>query len=207
MIQCVGSRIGVASYCSRLLLLGSDQERPEAQGGRPEPGGHPSSTATSGPSASRKTTTGRPRANVRFVRYDEERKAEVRAEGDHIAVSVFDPILNEQVELRADLLALSVGTVPNPGNADVGKIAQGAHVTRTVSSRAHVNWRPSISPRMASHVRDGRMPRSSARNRSPRPTAAVSRACTILTKDFNRGRKGRHPASIRTLHGLPASAS
>ncbi|MHB9099319.1 MAG: NAD(P)-binding protein, partial [Syntrophales bacterium] len=45
-------------------------------------------------------------ADVRFVRYDEERKPEVKAAGDGIAVSVFDPILNETVEIRADLLAL-----------------------------------------------------------------------------------------------------
>ena len=73
-------------------------------------------------------------ANVKFVRYDEDRKPEVRQEGSRIVVSVFDPILNEKTAMPADLLALSVGTVPNSGERRDRQDAQGARPTRTGSS-------------------------------------------------------------------------
>ncbi|MBN1615331.1 MAG: FAD-dependent oxidoreductase, partial [Deltaproteobacteria bacterium] len=61
-------------------------------------------------------------ANVKFVRYDEDRKPEVKNDAGRIAVTVFDPILNEPVKIETDLLVLSVGAVPNPANEEIGKM-------------------------------------------------------------------------------------
>ncbi|MDP1991365.1 MAG: NAD(P)-binding protein [Syntrophales bacterium] len=123
-------------------------------------------------------------ADVRFVRYDEERKPEVKAAGDKIAVSVFDPILNEQVEIRADLLALSVGTVPNPVNAEIGKMLKVPTNQDGFFLEAHVKLRP------VDFATDGvfmcgmaHAPKFSDESIT-QANAAVSRACTILTKDF-----------------------
>ena len=123
-------------------------------------------------------------ADVRFVRYDEDRKPEVKAEGDKIAVTVFDPILNETVELRADLLALSVGTVPNPGNAEIGKMLKVPTNQDGFFLEAHVKLRP------VDFATDGvfmcgmsHAPKFSEESIT-QANAAVSRACTILWKDF-----------------------
>ncbi len=123
-------------------------------------------------------------ADVRFVRYDEERKPEVKAAGDKIAVSVFDPILNETVEIKADLLALSVGTVPNPVNAEIGKMLKVPTNQDGFFLEAHVKLRP------VDFATDGvfmcgmaHAPKFSDESIT-QANAAVSRACTILTKDF-----------------------
>ncbi len=123
-------------------------------------------------------------ANVRFVRYDEERKPEVKAAGDGVLVTVFDPILNEAVEIKADLLALSVGTVPNPVNAEIGKMLKVPTNQDGFFLEAHVKLRP------VDFATDGVFMCGMAH--SPKfsdeavtqANAAVSRACTILTKDF-----------------------
>ncbi|MBU4370572.1 MAG: FAD-dependent oxidoreductase, partial [Proteobacteria bacterium] len=123
-------------------------------------------------------------ADVRFVRYDEDRKPEVKAEGDKIAVTVFDPVLNETVEIRADLLALSVGTVPNPGNAEIGKMLKVPTNQDGFFLEAHVKLRP------VDFATDGvfmcgmsHAPKFSEESIT-QANAAVSRACTILAKDF-----------------------
>jgi heterodisulfide reductase subunit A len=123
-------------------------------------------------------------ADVRFVRYDEERKPEVKAAGDKITVKVFDPILNETVEIKADLLALSVGTVPNPVNAEIGKMLKVPTNQDGFFLEAHVKLRP------VDFATDGvfmcgmaHAPKFSDESIT-QANAAVSRACTILTKDF-----------------------
>jgi heterodisulfide reductase subunit A-like polyferredoxin len=123
-------------------------------------------------------------ANVRFVHYAEERKPEVRAEGNKVAVTVFDPILNETIELSADLLALSVGTVPNPGNAEIGKMLKVPTNQDGFFLEAHVKLRP------VDFATDGvymcgmcHTPKFSEESIT-QANAAVSRACTILWKDF-----------------------
>jgi len=74
--------------------------------------------------------------NVKFIRFDEERKPEVKVEGGKVTVSVFDPVMNEPVDLRADILALSVGTVPTRKTRPSARCSRSPR-TRTVSS-----WRP-----------------------------------------------------------------
>ena len=122
--------------------------------------------------------------NVKFVRYDEDRKPEVRQDGNQVAVTVFDPILNEKVELKTDLLALSVGTVPNPGNEEIGKMLKVPTNQDGFFLEAHVKLRP------VDFQTDGvfmcgmaHAPKLSE-EAITQAYAAVSRACTILTKDY-----------------------
>ena len=122
--------------------------------------------------------------NVKFVRFDEERKPEVKVDGGKVTVSVFDPVMNEPVDLRADILALSVGTVPNPDNAATGMMLKVPTNQDGFFLEAHVKLRPvdfatdgvfmcgmSHAPKMSEET-------------IAQANAAVSRACTILTKDF-----------------------
>jgi len=122
--------------------------------------------------------------NVKFIRYDEDRKPEVRAAGDRLAIRVFDPILNEPVELDADILALSVGTIPNPGNEEIGKMLKVPTNQDGFFLEAHVKLRPvdfatdgvfmcgmSHAPKLSEEA-------------ITQANAAVSRASTILSKDF-----------------------
>jgi heterodisulfide reductase subunit A len=184
MIQCVGSRIPERPYCSRYCCSEAVKNALKLKEADPN----------------REVTVlyrdirtfgfkedyykGAREADVRFVRYDEDRKPEVREEGGTLVVSVFDPVLNEKIELRADLLALSVGTVPNPGNAEIGKMLKVPTNQDGFFLEAHVKLRP------VDFATDGvfmcgmaHAPKFSDESIT-QANAAVSRACTILTKDF-----------------------
>ncbi|HXK47437.1 MAG TPA: NAD(P)-binding protein [Deltaproteobacteria bacterium] len=122
--------------------------------------------------------------NVKFVRYDEDRKPEVVDNGSRLAVKVFDPILNAPVTLDADMLALSVGTVPNPQNEEIGKMLKVPTNQDGFFLEAHVKLRP------VDFATDGvfmcgmsHAPKLSE-DAIVQANAAVSRACTILTKDL-----------------------
>ncbi|MBI5015591.1 MAG: FAD-dependent oxidoreductase [Deltaproteobacteria bacterium] len=121
---------------------------------------------------------------VEFVRYDEDRKPEVRERGGRLGVKVFDPVLNEPVELEADLVALSVGAAPNPGNETVGKMLKVPTNQDGFFLEAHVKLRP------VDFATDGvfmcglaHSPKMSDETIS-QAFAAVSRACTVLTQPF-----------------------
>jgi len=51
-------------------------------------------------------------AGVIFIRYDLDRKPQVRANGDNVTVDVHDPILGRDVRIHADLLTLASAIVP-----------------------------------------------------------------------------------------------
>jgi heterodisulfide reductase subunit A len=184
MIQCVGSRIAERPYCSRyccseaiknaLKLKEADPKREVTIIYR--------DIRTFGLKEDYYKKARE--ADVRFVRYDEERKPEVSQEGGRLIVSAFDPILNEKIELPADLLALSVGTVPNPENAEIGKMLKVPTNQDGFFLEAHVKLRP------VDFATDGvfmcgmsHAPKFSEES-VIQANAAVSRAGTILAKDF-----------------------
>ncbi len=122
--------------------------------------------------------------NVRFIRYDEERPPEVREEAGGVAVSVFDPVMSEPVEVRADVLALAVATVPNPQNEEIGKMLKVPTNQDGFFLEAHVKLRP------VDFATDGvfmcgmaHAPKFSSES-LVQALAAVSRAGVILTKDY-----------------------
>ena len=104
--------------------------------------------------------------------------------GDKLEVKVFDPILNEAVSLPADIVALSVGVVPNPENAAIGQMLKVPTNQDGFFLEAHVKLRP------VDFQTDGVF--MCGMSHSPKfsdesitqANAAVSRACTILTLDF-----------------------
>ena len=54
-----------------------------------------------------------------FVRYDEDRKPEVRSDRNGLIVKVRDPILERDLDLAADLLVLSSYMIPGEGTEDL----------------------------------------------------------------------------------------
>ena len=122
--------------------------------------------------------------NIKFISYEEDRKPEVVASGDKVEVKIFDPILNEAVVLPADVVALSVGVVPNPENAAIGQMLKVPTNQDGFFLEAHVKLRP------VDFQTDGvfmcgmaHSPKFSDESIT-QANAAVSRACTILTLDF-----------------------
>ena len=123
-------------------------------------------------------------ANIKFIVYEEDRKPQVVASGNKVEVKVFDPILNEQITLPADIVALSVGVVPNPENMVIGQMLKVPTNQDGFFLEAHVKLRP------VDFATDGvfmcgmaHSPKFSDESIT-QANAAVSRACTILTLDY-----------------------
>ncbi|MDI9570870.1 MAG: NAD(P)-binding protein [Pseudomonadota bacterium] len=184
MIQCVGSRIPERPYCSRyccseamknaLKLKEMDPDREVTVIYR--------DIRTFGLKEDYYKKARE--LNVRFIRYDEDRKPEVVQRGDKLSIRVFDPIMNAPVEFETDLLALSVGTVPNPENVAIGNMLKVPTNQDGFFLEAHVKLRP------VDFATDGvfmcgmaHAPKLSE-DAVVQANAAVSRACTILTKDY-----------------------
>jgi len=184
MIQCVGSREAERPYCSRYCCSQAIKNALKLKEADP---------ATEVTIIYRDIRTfglkedyyKRAReADVRFIRYEIERKPEVRHDGSGVIVSVFDPILNEAVELKADILALSVATLPNPQNEAIGQMLKVPTNQDGFFLEAHVKLRP------VEFATDGvffcglaHAPKFSSES-AVQARAAVSRAAVILTKDY-----------------------
>ncbi len=184
MIQCVGSRIPERPYCSRYCC--SEAMKNALKLKEMDPSKDVTiiyrDIRTFG---LKEDFYNRARElNVQFIRYDEDRKPEVVQEGDRLSIRIFDPVMNAPVEFKTDLLALSVGTVPNPENAEIGQMLKVPTNQDGFFLEAHVKLRP------VDFATDGvfmcgmsHAPKLSE-DAIVQANAAVSRACTILTKDF-----------------------
>lgn len=122
-------------------------------------------------------------AGVTFIRYDEYDKPEIITQAESLKVSLKDPLLNYQLILDADLLVLSLGAVPQP---DCGEVAEMLKIPLNEDKfflEAHVKLRP------VDFATEGIFLAGMAH--SPKfidetivqANGAVSRACTIISKD------------------------
>ena len=110
--------------------------------------------------------------------------ASTNSSREGLAVEVFDPVLNRDITIKADLLALSLGTVPNADNEAIGKFLKVPINQDGFFLEAHVKLRP------VDFATDGVFFCGMAH--SPKLSdetvvqayAAVSRATSVLTKDF-----------------------
>ena len=184
MIQCVGSRIPERPYCSRYCC--SEAMKNALKLKEMDPAREVTVIYRDIRTFGLKEDYYKKarELNVRFIRYDEERKPEVIQQGDKLSIRVFDPIMNGPVEFKTDLLALSVGTVPNPENVAIGNMLKVPTNQDGFFLEAHVKLRP------VDFATDGvfmcgmaHAPKLSE-DAIVQANAAVSRAGTILTKDF-----------------------
>jgi heterodisulfide reductase subunit A len=78
---------------------------------------------------------------VIFIRYEKDALPEVIEEGGKVKIEFLDPLLDEKIAIKPDLLALSVGVVPN----DVEHLAKELKVPLTADKfflEAHAKLRP-----------------------------------------------------------------
>ncbi len=120
---------------------------------------------------------------VLFIRFDVDRKPRVELEGDGLKITVFDPILQQNVVLRPDILTLASAIETR----DVEPLAKMFKVPLNPEGfflEAHMKLRPVDFATEGVYV--------AGLAHWPKPTeeciaqakAAASRAATVLTKDF-----------------------
>jgi heterodisulfide reductase subunit A-like polyferredoxin len=120
---------------------------------------------------------------VIFIRYAPERKPEVKHVGNKLLVTVFDSLLDEELVIDTDMLTLSTGVTPLEDNVHLSQLLKVPLNEDGFFLEAHMKLRP------VDFATDGIFLAGMAH--SPKfidesisqACAAVSRACTILTKD------------------------
>ncbi len=121
---------------------------------------------------------------VIFIRYDLDHEPHVAERDGRMIVRVYEPLLKEEIELDADHVVLSVGTVANPGNTEIAKMLKVPLTAEGFFLEAHMKLRP------VDFATDGVFLCGMAH--SPKlmdesiaqAEAAASRACTILSKEY-----------------------
>jgi heterodisulfide reductase subunit A len=81
------------------------------------------------------------KAGAIFIRYDDDNKPKVEFEDGKPVITAFDPVLRGEVQIRADILSLSSGLVPN----DVDDLLEVFGVEANVDGfyqEADFKWRP-----------------------------------------------------------------
>jgi heterodisulfide reductase subunit A len=78
---------------------------------------------------------------VIFIPYELEKKPEIYEKGRNLHIRFFDSILQEEMDLTPDLVALSVGIVPD-GTAELSKLLKAPLTDDRFFLEAHVKLRP-----------------------------------------------------------------
>jgi len=120
---------------------------------------------------------------VQFVRFDPEKdKPDVKTGGKRIKVAVFDEILQEKIELSADLLVLSARIDPNPDNALLSKMLKVPLNSDRFFLEAHVKLRPVDFATEGVFLAGMAHTPKSIEETISQANAAAARVCTIVSK-------------------------
>jgi len=187
MIQCVGSRNGQRPYCSRVCCSQAIKNALKLKETKPEMNIYVLCRDMRTYGFKEVYYEEARRRGVTFVRYDLDEKPEVKVvrEGDLLLlkVGVYDPILDEQLFINADILALGVATIPS---AEIRELSQFYKVPLNEDGffvEAHVKLRPvDFATEGVFMCGLAHGPKFIEESIS-QAKAAASRASTILAKD------------------------
>jgi len=183
MIQCVGSRNGERPYCSRICCAQAVKNALKIKELSPETEVYVlyKDMRTYGfledyyrEAASK---------GVLFICYDDENKPKVIQKNGKLKMIVREPVVKAWIPIEADLLALSVATIPNPDNERIAKMLKIPLSKDGFFLEAHMKLRP------VDFATDGvflcglaHWPKSIEESIS-QACAAAGRAITILSKE------------------------
>jgi heterodisulfide reductase subunit A len=184
MIQCVGSRGEKVPYCSRICCTTAIKNALQIKKREPDSKVYVlfRDIRTYG---FREEYYDKAQENgVIFLRYDVDSKPKVEFAEGNLRVYVKEPEIGEEIQLDPDLVVLSVAQVPDPKNEDLSKMLKVPLSKDGFFLEAHMKLRP------VDFATEGVFLCGSAH--SPKfidesisqAEAVVSRACTILSKDY-----------------------
>lgn len=183
MIQCVGSREPDHQYCSRICCAGAvknaiamKEKKPDAQifilyrdmrtyGFREE------------------YYTKAREMGIMFIKYDLESKPVVEERGDGLHISVYDNILNAELDIAADLLVLSARIDANGDNPELCKYYKVPLTADKFFLEAHVKLRPVDFASEGVFVCGFAHYPKDVDESISQAMAAAGRALTVLSKD------------------------
>ncbi|MEJ2248177.1 MAG: CoB--CoM heterodisulfide reductase iron-sulfur subunit A family protein [Candidatus Lokiarchaeota archaeon] len=119
---------------------------------------------------------------VIFIRYDEENPPEVIPNGEYLKVEVNSP-KSGKISIQSDLVVLSAGIIPHENNEDLAKMLKVPLNEDDFFLEAHVKLRPVDFATEGIFVAGLAHAPKPIEDSISQANAAVSRACTILSKD------------------------
>ncbi|MBA3044623.1 MAG: CoB--CoM heterodisulfide reductase iron-sulfur subunit A family protein, partial [Euryarchaeota archaeon] len=142
MIQCVGSRQEGRPYCSRICCKDAIKNALKLKELAPDSQVFILYRDMRTYGYSEKQYAEAREKGVIFVRFDLNGKPEVKKAQDGLEVLIHDPILNEDILIRTDLLALSPAIVPRDDNEVLAKLLKVPLNSDGFFLEAHVKLRP-----------------------------------------------------------------
>ncbi|MEK6655608.1 MAG: FAD-dependent oxidoreductase [Thermodesulfobacteriota bacterium] len=142
MIQCVGSRDEKRPYCSRLCCTEAVKNALKIKELSPDTNVYVLYRDVRTYGFREGYYTKARRAGVAFVRYDETAKPEVLKDGGGLRVKVRDEILGMTLNIPADLVVLSTGTVPDEDSKTIAQFLKVPLNQDGFFLEAHMKLRP-----------------------------------------------------------------
>ncbi len=112
MIQCVDSREEPRNYCSRVCCANSLKQALDLKEKNPELAVYILYRDMMAYGFSEAYYTQARKAGVIFIQYQVDEKPRVQSDQQSLSVMVLEPILGQQVQIKADLVVLATGVVP-----------------------------------------------------------------------------------------------
>ncbi|MDI6839695.1 MAG: FAD-dependent oxidoreductase [bacterium] len=142
MIQCVGSRDDSHQYCSRICCSQAVKNSLRLLEINPDASIYVLYRDVRTYGLKEDFYRKAREAGVVFIRYDDESKPELRRANGKLMISVFEPILNEKLEIVPDLVVLSNGVEPEKENEKLAKLLKVPLNSEGFFLEAHVKLRP-----------------------------------------------------------------
>jgi heterodisulfide reductase subunit A len=121
---------------------------------------------------------------VTFIRYDLGTKPRVTVDGEDLRIEVLDHFIGEEVILTPDYLILSPATIPNEDNPDLGQMLKVPLSKDEFFLEAHMKLRPVEFATEGIYLAGLAHSPKFLNECVSEAHAAVSRACTVLSKKF-----------------------
>jgi len=185
-IQCVGSRSskkGERGYCSRICCTHTMRQITEIKARRPDANMYVLYRDIRTYGFKEKYYREARDAGAFFISFEEDSPPLVEEEGDSLKVTVFDKLIGRKVRLEPDVIVLASAVIPREDNEVIAKMLKLPLSRDQFFLEAHMKLRPvdfavdgvflaglAHSPKFIDEV-------------ISQASAAVSRACTILSKE------------------------
>jgi heterodisulfide reductase subunit A len=181
MIQCVGSRDEERPYCSRVCCTEAVKNALKIKESNPQSNVYILFKDIRTYGFSEVYYEEAAQKGIKFIRYDDDTKPKV-TDKNGLQVRIMEPFLDEEIQIRPDLLVLSAATIPYKDNFDLAQMLKVPLSKHGFFLEAHMKLRP------VEFATEGIFLCGLAH--SPKffeecvsqASAAVSRASTILSK-------------------------
>jgi heterodisulfide reductase subunit A len=182
MIQCVGSRNGERSYCSRICCSEAIKNALRLKSMNPETNVYILYRDIRAYGFKEDYYRKAREAGVIFVRFDLEREPRVEKDGRDLKVTVHEPILQDDLNIQTDLLVLSAGIIPSYDNERLSKMLKVPLNQDGYFLEAHMKLRPVDFATEGIFLAGLAHNPKSIEESLSQANAAVSRALTYLSK-------------------------